>query len=409
MKKLLSTIKKSIVTKIRSQYRAKVPSNQFSSTAAAIVAMTLVSASSLAMPLVGSGRLPPGTTGSPAFIAPLYADVPVSAPVSFTGTWDATAPSAWQGTFTGTPTFIRSTANNIGINKIDFSGLPTGVLPKQSFFALGDLDDGSSSGEIITLTAWDADGDLITMPWLDEPSYQSGRGASDPKSLPDFTWDQVTGTYSFDGNGEDFRGNPSIVVFMRNNKEIGFLEVNDQTAFAGFGLSAPSTPPPPSCDINAPGAIIGTPGNDTLLGTPGDDVIFGLGGNDTIFGYGGNDCIDGGEGNDKILGGPGNDLIIGDGGNDDLVHGDSGNDTIIGGTGNDNIFGGAGDDDIDGGPGDDQINGNPGDDLITGGPGDDLITGSSGDDDLDGGSGNNVINGGPGMDTCIAGIYSQCE
>lgn len=168
----------------------------------------------------------------------------------------------------------------------------------------------------------------------------------------------------------------------------------------------------PSCDIDAPGAIIGTPGNDVLLGTPGDDVIFGLGGNDTIFGYGGNDCIDGGLGNDKMLGGPGDDLLIGDDGDDSLVTGDSGDDQIIGGTGNDMILGGAGNDVIDGGPGDDQINGNPGDDVITGGAGDDVIIGSGGDDDLDGGPGNDDISGGPGIDMCVdenGDPVSQCE
>jgi hypothetical protein len=145
MKKVtLSTLKKSIITKIRFRCRAKVPSNEFGSAAVAIVAMTMVSASSLAMPLVGSGPLPfPGQPGTPTTIGPIYADV---APNSFTGTWNTTAPLAWRGTFTGnwnatgisapfgTPGRIGGPARNFGRNIIDFRTLPNGVLPKQSFF-----------------------------------------------------------------------------------------------------------------------------------------------------------------------------------------------------------------------------------------------------------------------------------
>jgi hypothetical protein len=164
-----------------------------------------------------------------------------------------------------------------------------------------------------------------------------------------------------------------------------------------------------SCDADAPGAIIGTEGNDTLLGTPGDDVIIGLGGNDTIFGYGGNDCIDGGQGNDKILGGFGDDTIIG-GSGDDQIFNDRGNDTTNSGPGNDRILGGAGNDLIGGGSGNDDINGNGGDDDIFGDSGDDFIKGSSGNDMLDGGFDIDKIHGGPGTDTCTGGeSVSQCE
>lgn len=57
----------------------------------------------------------------------------------------------------------------------------------------------------------------------------------------------------------------------------------------------------PSCDCAAPGAIVGTPGDDVLWGSSGDDVLCGLGGDDILFGMGGSDCASGGLGDDWIF------------------------------------------------------------------------------------------------------------
>lgn len=124
-------------------------------------------------------------------------------------------------------------------------------MPENSFFGLGDLDRGSQSGELISFRAWDLLDNLITLPWLDEPTFQNGINNPQLASmLPDFNWNSVTGTYTFDGNGETFSGNPSTVVWMHNNQKILKLEVNDQTEFAGFGLSAP-----PSIAVPVPATI----------------------------------------------------------------------------------------------------------------------------------------------------------
>jgi hypothetical protein len=85
-----------------------------------------------------------------------------------------------------------------------------------------------------------------------------------------------------------------------------------------------------NCDPLAPGAIIGTYGDDVLTGTPGNDVIIGLGGNDTIDGGDGIDCIDGGAGDDLLAGGKGNDNLDGGPGND-TIDGEQGNDTCTNG------------------------------------------------------------------------------
>lgn len=207
-----------------------------------IVAATM-SLSAMSMPLTGTppgtfiGLPFPGDTGAPNAFNPIFTD----ANGSFNGTWDNTAAaSAWHGTITGTPDRIRKAPGNTGTEEMNFSGLTNGYLPENTFFVLGDLDQGSQSGEFISLRAWDISNSPILVPWLDEPTFQDG--TNDPQlasMLPDFNWDSTTGTYTFDGNGETFPGNPSTVVFMHNNQRILRLEVNDQTEFAGFGLRAP--------------------------------------------------------------------------------------------------------------------------------------------------------------------------
>ncbi len=144
------------------------------------------------------------------------------------------------------------------------------------------------------------------------------------------------------------------------------------------------------CDATTPGAIIGTPGDDTLSGTSGDDVIIGLGGNDTITGGSGADCIDGGPGDDNINAG-------------------SGPDTVYGGSGNDDINGNNGTDELHGNTGNDILRGNQQSDTIFGEEGDDTIQGNQGPDTLDGGPGTDNIDGGPGTDICVNGeTLSSC-
>lgn len=198
-----------------------------------VIGAATLSLPAASTPLTGMGDLPfPGDTGPPDRINPIYVDT-VGRP--FTGTWDTTAALDWRGTFTGTP--VRT---NVGTYTMNFSGLKRNFLPENSFFILGDLDRGSSSGEIISLRAWDLMDRLITTAWLDVPTYQDG--IDDPQlaeMLPDFKWDDTNGIYSFDGNGETWSGNPSTAVFMHNNQQLLRLEVDDRTAFAGFGIAAP--------------------------------------------------------------------------------------------------------------------------------------------------------------------------
>jgi Ca2+-binding RTX toxin-like protein len=141
-----------------------------------------------------------------------------------------------------------------------------------------------------------------------------------------------------------------------------------------------------TCDCNAPGAILGTAGDDVLTGTSGDDIICGFEGNDVLIGYEGNDCLNGGSGHDDLRGGNGNDILLGWAGND-ILRGGNGRDTLIGGSGND---------------------------LLLGGYGNDVLKGGLGNDDLQGEAGNDSLNGGVDNDTCAAGSepgesVSLCE
>lgn len=115
------------------------------------------------------------------------------------------------------------------------------------------------------------------------------------------------------------------------------------------------------CD--APGAILGTAGNDLLLGTPEPDIICGFGGDDRIIGYDGADMIYGGDGDDSLFGNRGDDIINGEGGNDRLW-GQLGDDTLNGGDGDDHLLGFQGDDILNGGPGDDVLRGGMGVDTM---------------------------------------------
>ena len=119
----------------------------------------------------------------------------------------------------------------------DFTVLTSGLLPKDTYFEFGDLDDGSGSGEKFTLRAFDGAGNQITTSWLDTPF-----AASLSAVLSDMPWyKQTLGVYDFDGTLVP--GNPTIGVWLKNNTAIGKLEVTRSSTFAAFILAAPVPEP----------------------------------------------------------------------------------------------------------------------------------------------------------------------
>jgi len=198
---------------------------------------------SLGVPLTGAGSNL--AVPSPNLGAPLRQGAALSpGGGSFTGTWTAPALPDWIGTFSADGPIPAGQVDGPGLTRYDFTALPTGVLPVGSYFAFGDLDGGSATGETFILQAFDTSGFLIT--WLDEPFGASGSGTGPGLSIvagnmPGWEWDAGTGTYTF--TGTTFGGNPSITVWLENNTAIERLAVERTSDFANFSISAPIPSP----------------------------------------------------------------------------------------------------------------------------------------------------------------------
>ena len=179
----------------------------------------------------------------------------VAWPVSlgFDGTWIAPALPAWIGTLSATGPIPSS--SGIGIVDYDFSTLPTGHLPANTIFALGDLDGGSQLAERIDLTAYDTSNNVINL-WLDEPiGIWGSPWPAGSDSVPGWDWNTTTtNAYHFTG-GTVTGGNPSLVVAMLSNQPIARLLINKHTDFFGFGLRAPEVPEPSTIVLLALGAV----------------------------------------------------------------------------------------------------------------------------------------------------------
>lgn len=159
------------------------------------------------------------------------------------GSWSSPAFPDWVGSFDVTGPLPAGTANPIGISQYDFTSMPTGALPVGTYFRLGDVDQGSVTTEIITLTATNSSG-TITTPWLDEAigAGGSGSGFAGSITLNDMPgWSYAGGVYEFDGS--TVPGNPNISLAMTNNMEITHLSVTRSSEFANFSLMAPIPEP----------------------------------------------------------------------------------------------------------------------------------------------------------------------
>ena len=194
-------------------------------------------------PLTGTGEhLPLAPTGSSITpVQPSY----VHSAISFTGTWSADVPPAWQGTFTG---LGRIPAGNTGDHtaEYNFSGLASGVLPVDTYFVIGDLDH---KIEHLTLKAYDSQHNAISQPWINRnPLEQHGSGTGAgfpglllPADMPGWDWNESTQTYAFDG--ATIVGNPNLEFTLSTREAIVFLEVTREVTGFHLQLAAPAAVP----------------------------------------------------------------------------------------------------------------------------------------------------------------------
>jgi hypothetical protein len=188
-------------------------------------------------------------TGSHLPNSPIVASFPAAGPTyvetqntSLTGTWDATVAAAWQGTFTATGP-LPAGSRPSGLSSYDFSGLPSGRLPTDSYFFINDLDSGSGGPEHLALKAYDSTHLVMMTPWLSS-TLLGVAGTPLLTDMPGWDWNASTYTYSFDGG--TVVGNPSITLALGNNQDIGFLDVSRDNSFSTFNIGAPVAVPEPS-------------------------------------------------------------------------------------------------------------------------------------------------------------------
>ena len=193
-------------------------------------------------PLTGNGEhLQIAPTGSS--IAPVQPSY-VNSATSFTGTWSADVPAAWQGSFTGLGRFPTGNTGDHA-TEFDFSGLVTGVLPVGTYLHIGDLD----TIEHLTLKAYDAQHQAISQPWLNRtPLEQHGSGSGPgfpgvllPTDLPGWDWNESTQTYAFDGT--TIVRNPNLSFTLSTCEAIVFLDVTREVTGFNVSVIAPAAVP----------------------------------------------------------------------------------------------------------------------------------------------------------------------
>ncbi len=233
--------------------RTKIDSAR--SLAALLTFTFLASTASLqAAVLTGSGpNLPtPVPNGSwPPGVSPLQ----VSAGLTFTGTWNATAHPNWVGTFNAAG--LVPSAFATGVTQYDFTSLPLGYLPAGTFFIFGDVDGGSGNPERFDLTAFNLSGQINTE-WLGAVAGPNtvhavrgpgtgGAGAVLPSDIPGWSW-QGTNPNGYHITGASVGpGNPNVAVALVSNQPIYRMRLNKPTTHYGFGLQAPRIPEPGTC------------------------------------------------------------------------------------------------------------------------------------------------------------------
>jgi len=191
--------------------------------------------------LTGSGNhlpLPSSNPGLPARVASTI----TGSGTTYSATWASPADPAWIGSYSIAGQYPSSTGT--GTSTFNFSGLSAGVLPSGTFFLLGDVDNGSGSGELLYLTAYNAQG-VIQTPWLDVPIGTAGTASTDPLAMPAWEWNSGSHpfAYTFDGTNVGGASNAQVTIAMASNTAMTSLLVGKPETNYGFGLAAPVPEP----------------------------------------------------------------------------------------------------------------------------------------------------------------------
>ena len=312
-----------------------------------------------------------------------------------------------------------TSTTTIDFSAVGGSGMRDEV--KNVEFFINDLDS-SDWEDIVTVRAFDADGNEITVNFtilgnetLSGNTITAGAGNDTENQAAGSVQIQVEGPVSYieiDYNNGGTGGQKMLLTDI-HFKAIP-IGANDDVVDAGAGNDSINS----GVDTDT---VFGGAGNDTINASADDDTLYGGDDADTFqleSGFG-NDSIVGGEGgtdNDRLdattiaddvtvtfSGDEAGTLTDGThtatfseiegialGAGDDTINGaaDTSGISVDAGAGEDSIIGGSGGDTIAGGAGDDTINGGAGGDTITGGAGDDtvVLTDGFGSDDIDGGS-----------------------
>lgn len=260
-------------------------------------------------------------------------------------------------------------------------------------FRINDIDLGSARQDIVTVIAYDANGNPVPV------TITPGPGSTDT----------VSGGTVTAGTGSDSASSSSGSALVEIAGPVSRIEVvysNGSTGGQAVWLTDVHFEAVPSDDDS----VLGGAGDDTILGGVGDDILFGESGEDSLVGGTGSDTLDGGTEDDILIGGEGADSLVGGSGTDTADYSASDaavNVDLASGTGTgghaqgdtlssvENVTGTSFDDTISGDANDNVLNSGAGDDSISGGGGNDTIDAGLGDDTVDGGAGDDYIVAGP--------------
>ena len=226
------------------------------------------------------------------------------------------------------------------------------VTESGSYNSLTGAQKISSTSKITNLSAFDANGNNITLTGAFEYSHQLDTAR---KIETNSDWTGYMTSISLKVNNTNI-GATGLRISVDDLKQyfwrspVDQIKVGDLLPIILVGNDVITQS---SGDPFTP-AIYGYSGNDKITGSSRNDIIHGdifpgdrnyanIKGKDTLLGGDGNDLLDGGYGDDYLSGGNGNDFLQGAGGTD-VMSGDAGNDILAANGIKDQMTGGVGSD-----------------------------------------------------------------